>query len=296
MIRQLLVTTMCVLAHTNNQCLEEYYLFDDIPHFLQPFGENKMIELFVKVVLLSLLLLIPINAQTKHKDKSKNDEAFQNQTEDKLQKFEIEAHFTFLNTTDNSVFRRLDPILRGGFLGGQPIEIPATSSREPGFGARISYNINKHIAIEAEANWLPRFYNFDKPGTSSSTEGTKQQVFVGAKIGKRLKLGDKHFGVFGKIRPGAIRFDGFGRNKPNQSTSSFGFITDFRNATFFNIDVGGVIEYYVTKRTFIRADFGDTIIYYGKPNDSIKTFLNKPINPTFTTHNFQTSVGFGFRF
>ncbi len=34
---------------------------------------------------------------------------------------------------------------------------------------------------------------------------------------------------------------------------------------------------------------------YGKPNDSIKTFFGKPISPTFTTHNFQTSIGFGFR-
>jgi hypothetical protein len=35
---------------------------------------------------------------------------------------------------------------------------------------------------------------------------------------------------------------------------------------------------------------------YGKPNDSIKTFFGKPINTRFTTHNFQTSIGFGFRF
>ncbi len=258
-----------------------------------------MIKPLIKIVSLSFLLLISIhfiNAQKPDGNKSKKDENVQNQNEDKIRKYEIEAHFTFLNTTDNDVYRRLDPILRGGFFGGQPIEFSAVTTREPGFGARVSYNVSKHFAIDAEANWLPRYYNFNKPGRSPNTEGTKQQVFVGVKIGQRLKLGNKHFGVFGKIRPGAIRFDSFSRNKPFQTTGSFGFISDFRNATFFNLDVGGVIEYYPTKRTFVRADFGDTIIHYGKPNDSIKTVFNKPINPTFTTHNFQTSIGFGFRF
>ncbi len=258
-----------------------------------------MIKPLIKIVSLSFLLLISINfinAQNADSDKSKKDEKVQNQNEDKLRKYEIEAHFTFFNTTDNDVYRRLDPILRGGFFGGQPIEFPAVTTREPGFGARISYNVSKHFAIEAEANWLPRYYNFNKPGRSPNTEGTKQQVFVGVKIGKRIKVAGKRIGIFAKVRPGVIRFDSFSRIKFYEFSGGFGIRNDFRVAAFFDLDVGGVVEYNTSKRTFIRADFGDTIIRYGKPNDPKKTLFNKPINPTFTTHNFQTSIGFGFRF
>ncbi len=65
--------------------------------------------------------------------------------------------------------------------------------------------------------------------------------------------------------------------------------TQEAKSTFFNIDVGGVFEYYPTRNTVFRVDVGDTIICYNAqpPRD---------INPTFTRHNLQTSIGFGFRF
>jgi len=60
-------------------------------------------------------------------------------------------------------------------------------------------------------------------------------------------------------------------------------------STFFNIDVGGVFEYYPSRRTVFRMDVGDTIIRYAAQEPKV-------INPTFTRHNLQASVGFGFRF
>jgi len=63
-------------------------------------------------------------------------------------------------------------------------------------------------------------------------------------------------------------------------------------------DLGGVAEYYPTDRTAVRVDFGDTIIPYG----SITLLPFAPEIPTpirvraGTTHNFQFSAGFSFRF
>lgn len=64
------------------------------------------------------------------------------------------------------------------------------------------------------------------------------------------------------------------------------------------LDLGGVVEYYPTARTVVRADFGDTVIWYG----SVTQFpflpeLAEPVRIRHgTTHNFQFSVGFSFRF
>lgn len=66
-------------------------------------------------------------------------------------------------------------------------------------------------------------------------------------------------------------------------------LTQEAKAIFFNIDVGGVFEYYPTRNTVFREDVGDTIIRYNSQPP-------KDINRTFTRHNLQTSVGFGFRF
>ncbi len=210
------------------------------------------------------------------------------QDDNKLRKYEIEAHFTDLNLDD---FNVVNEYYR---TKGIDTRLLLQPQKEVGFGIRAGYNINKYIAVEAEANLLPRFTNLSISDNFFKRGGIKAQFLVGAKIGKKLKIKEKEkFGFFGKIRPGFIRFDRFARIRliqeipPNTSV-----ISTPRVAAFFNLDVGGVVEYYPTKRTFIRADFGDTIIHYGKPGDS--SF--RPLNPTFTTHNFQTSIGFGFRF
>jgi hypothetical protein len=68
-------------------------------------------------------------------------------------------------------------------------------------------------------------------------------------------------------------------------------------------DVGGVVEFYPSKRIVTRFDVGDTIIRYG---DTTVTSIQGPIDGPFTLvpitiggetrHNFQFSAGVGFRF
>jgi len=63
-----------------------------------------------------------------------------------------------------------------------------------------------------------------------------------------------------------------------------------------SLDVGGVIEFYVSPRWMARFDIGDTIIRYGDlrlPGFSISSPF---IIEGKTQHNLQLSSGIAFRF
>lgn len=62
--------------------------------------------------------------------------------------------------------------------------------------------------------------------------------------------------------------------------------------------MGGVLEFYPSRKIVTRFDLGDTIIRYGERNalspDSLSTTL--VVIPAEIEHNFQFSAGLGFRF
>lgn len=158
-------------------------------------------------------------------------------------------------------------------------------------GGRLSYNLNRHFALEAEGNFFPRNY---RKVRSNFTGGRLIEGLFGLKAGIRKNK----FGVFGKVRPG---FESSGRAEmahfPNgngpDARNPFGFV-DMR-ATQFALDVGGVVELYPSKRTLVRVDLGDTIVRYpGIP------FVQVPAGNVVVTslysHKFQFSAGVGFRF
>lgn len=170
---------------------------------------------------------------------------------------------------------------------------------EPGFGARIGYNFTENFALEAEGNFFPREREFGG--------GRKSQALFGVKAGKRFE----QVGVFVKARPGFVHFSQGELREPRD----FACITIFpppracfeaKGRTDFAFDVGGVFEYYPSRRTLIRFDAGDTIIRMGEHRVPI-VINSDPVSgaplrvvvvpaPSDTTHNFQGSIGFGFRF
>lgn len=157
-----------------------------------------------------------------------------------------------------------------------------------GFGGRFTYNFNKHVAAEAETNFFPgREFN-----------GRAAQAVFGAKVGKRWNK----FGIFGKARPGFVYYSAGKREffvNPDQS-----FRSTSESTTNFALDVGGVLEFYPSKRIVTRFDFGDTIVRQG--SQTINYVTQNPTtgnleNNTFrlpaqTRHYFQFSAGIGFRF
>jgi hypothetical protein len=108
----------------------------------------------------------------------------------------------------------------------------------------------------------------------------------GGKIGKRFD----RWGVFGKTRPG---FVGFSQVLHSPIGIPIG-VFSFERKLFPSLDVGGVVEFYMTPRWMARFDVGDTIIRYGEiefPGLSPSFTV-----PSVTRHNLQVSSGIGFRF
>jgi hypothetical protein len=193
---------------------------------------------------------------------------------DELQKVEIGAHFTSLSLDNNF-----------------------ETNTEPGFGGRFTYNVTRNFAVEAEGNFFPK-----ENRLSFRTGGRAIQGLFGIKLGKRYK----RFGFFGKARPGFISYSqGLFEFVPTTPTfdPSAQILTRTERLTHFAADIGGVIEFYPSRRIFTRIDAGDTIIRMGQTRvnnltvDAGNQFVIVPLTvPGDTTHNFQFSAGVGFRF
>jgi hypothetical protein len=161
----------------------------------------------------------------------------------------------------------------------------------PGVGGRITFNFNDHVAVEGEINFFPK----DLSGMPSlglprrvSASGQQTQGLFGLKAGIR----SSRAGVFGKVRPGYMRF-GQARNPGRISFECdalvfpprFGcWLADGRTA--FALDFGGVAEFYPSRHTIVRFDLGDTVV----------NFRGNFEGRRLTTHNLQFNAGVGFRF
>lgn len=201
-------------------------------------------------------------------------------------RFEVGAQFTVLNVNAPSEVPSLGLLTGDGFI-----------HPEPGVGGRFTFNLTDDIALEAEGN----FYTRDLI-TLPNPSGHMFQGQFGAKIGKRFSK----WGLFGKARPGFVEY-----TKVNElvSTQTFNIqffneiipitVGQFRIAKKFypSIDLGGVVEFYISRRWMARFDVGDTVIRYGEV--SARDFiLRKQIStrPPETHHNLQVTSGIGFRF
>jgi hypothetical protein len=182
-------------------------------------------------------------------------------------------------------------------IGGHFTSLTLDSEHtEPGLGVRFTYNATEHLAFEAEGNLFPH----DNRSSSFRTGGRAVEGLFGVKIGKRWQ----RFGIFAKARPGLISFTrGRFDLVPNNDGSNFPFDIRTEQLTHFAFDVGGVLEFYPSRRIVTRFDLGETIIRYG--DTTINSFsgpLGGPFVPQqFTVPgknvgDFQFTAGVGFRF
>jgi len=175
----------------------------------------------------------------------------------------------------------------------------------PGVGARLTYNLNRHFAVEGAAYFSPGNCQF----CSGELTGFITQGMVGVKAGQRFKK----FGLFVKARPGVINlsqseFDlvptGSSKGFPTGpfDESPFTFVT--RSRTDFAMDVGGVLEIYAKKNFFLRFDTGLLIERVGSRtfhsfafDETTGSFRPSPFKvPGSTIGHFQFTSGVGFRF
>ena len=205
-------------------------------------------------------------------------------------KFELGGQLTLLNTAAGQI-ESSAPLVSG-------LSIERSRIVEPGLGGRIGYRVNDDLTLEAEVNVFPRDRVFE--------DGRKVQGLFGAKIGRRFD----RFGVFGKGRSGffyASRADFQPRSGGNcDATSPLLTCFDSSGKLGRALDLGGVFEFYPTRRAILRIDVGDTVVTFKER--SVPTLIN-PLPgagiprrevivaiPEQSTHNFQVTVGFGFRF
>ena len=172
---------------------------------------------------------------------------------------------------------------------------------QPGLGARFTFNFNDNFALEAETNYFP---NDNGIISDSRDNGRVTEGLFGVKAGKRFK----NFGIFGKARPGFISATrGFGDvviTGPPAAGSVFPE-SEFRprRLTHLAFDLGGVLEFYPSRRIVTRFDAGVTIMRVGQTTfqgfaaGPGGTVIVAPITiPGDTSANFQFSAGIGYRF
>ena len=209
-------------------------------------------------------------------------------------KFEVGGQFSLLQLSTPTITTEICPA--GRICFDLLMTVAQGRQTEPGFGGRIGYNFSRYLALEAEGNFFLRDRALD--------DGRKVQGLFGPKVGKRFDT----FGLFAKARPGFMRFSkGDLEEKPGTvcaatfppSAGCFQPVSKTR----FAIDLGGVAEWYPSKNTIVRFDAGDTIIRFDRRNVTAtdispqgNTSLVVVSAPAETKHNFQASVGIGYRF
>jgi hypothetical protein len=208
-------------------------------------------------------------------------------------KFEVGGQFSVLRVPTGIISVTTTPCI----VAPCPITIVRTDHRDTnyGFGGRFGYRQSKYFTLEGEGNFFPHDGVLDA--------GRKIQGFFGVKAGKRFEK----IGVFAKARPGFVRYSRGDYREPGgpciavfpQPIGCFQALGETR----FAADLGGVFEYYPTKRTIIRFDAGDTIVRLPARNvaafqTNTASFLSLVVTPApaETRNHFQASAGFGFRF
>ncbi len=143
---------------------------------------------------------------------------------------------------------------------------------DSGVGGRVTYNIADNIGIEGELNFFPQKRTNDiVPGLF--VDSTRTQGLFGVKTGLRSEKA----GIFGKFRPGFVRF----------GESNIAGVPLTPSITQFALDFGGVFELYPTRSVALRFDVGDTVIRFSNPT---------LVSSTFYSNNLQISTGVAFRF
>ena len=192
-------------------------------------------------------------------------------------RFEVGAHFGMLalSVDEGST---LGPANVEPFCPGPPSVCLRPSvitypfkSMAAGFGGRFGYALNDHFGLEGEVNYYPTLTEMQLDGERSALE---------ARAGVRAGWRGTRAGIFGKVRPGFLRFESDvedcqipGKWPPPCPTTKFG------------VDFGGIIEFYMDGRWLIRFDVGDMFI------------LRNPYGPENQFHhNLEISTGVGFRF
>jgi len=154
-----------------------------------------------------------------------------------------------------------------------------------GLGGRFSWHPAGLVGVEAEINLYPGSFPDQLPFSRGRTEGLFG-VTVGATF-DRVR-------PFAKLRPGFMSF----REAPQPFPCILIFPPPLSCAlasgrTLFAFDIGGGVEMFATRKTFVRVDVGDRLLKYPGPVfDTNRTARER----AFFSHDFRFAAGAGLRF
>ncbi|HXV59713.1 MAG TPA: outer membrane beta-barrel protein [Vicinamibacteria bacterium] len=155
-----------------------------------------------------------------------------------------------------------------------------------GFGGRIGYRATPLLGIEGELS----FYPGDVPERVTFTRSRLEGLF-GITVGPRFN----RFSVFGKARPGFVRFAG--AHEPIPCILIFPpplscVLAEGR--TVFALDLGGGIELYPTERSLVRVDLSNLLLRYPAP--AINRDREAVTEDSFWGGNLKLTFSMGLRF
>jgi hypothetical protein len=158
-----------------------------------------------------------------------------------------------------------------------------------GFGGRVSFDLTRWAALEAEADFFPKDDAMFPPSELTPALGivyrrTRANALFGAKLGWR----NDRFGVFGKVRPGFTRLSDSGVECVGD-VCALVLLARPEYRTEFALDLGGVFEFYPSARTVARFDLGDTMIRH-------RSSAPPCWGSNCTSHNLTSRIGVGVRF
>ena len=152
---------------------------------------------------------------------------------------------------------------------------------QPGLGVRVTYDLFPYVSLEGALTFFVR-----SEGNSSGLEGGRSiQTLLGVKAG----VHHEKLGYFLRLRPG---FQTFTRTISSIDPNTLAVQTGTK--THPALDLGGGIEFYTSKRTVLRFDAGDTLLFLGSNSYPFGTQTVSEDGGTKNT--LQLGASFGWRF
>jgi hypothetical protein len=158
-----------------------------------------------------------------------------------------------------------------------------------GIGGRLSFDVTRWLTAEGEATFFPDDDIFlQSPGSTPGLQivypRKRTEAFFGMKAGVR----NDRVGLFAKARPGFTDVSGNGVECVGDVCALALLIRPAYN-TEFALDLGGVFEFYPSRRIVARFDLGDTMIWHNSVAPPCWT-------ESCTSHNLSSKMGVGLRF
>jgi hypothetical protein len=162
-------------------------------------------------------------------------------------------------------------------------------STSTGIGGRFTFNVAKWAALEAESNFFPQD-DVRLPSTTVEFRVThyrrRTDAFFGAKLGMR----GERLGLFAKVRPGfTVLSERRGSPGCEGEVCALALLIRPEYRTEFALDLGGVLEFYPSRRFVARFELGDTVIRH-------RSTAPPCWGETCTSHNVSSKFGIGMRF